>query len=436
VADLDRAIPEVMSRYGIPGLSIALIREHQIVWERSYGVANTITRKPLTTETALPVASIGKPIAAMTALSFVDDGTITLEGPLGEGISSEWLPDSALRAQVNLRHILTHTSGLSNFLGDRRKAAKFPAGQQYSYSGVGFMYLQHVLETRANAPLDSLAFQSVFRPLGMTHTWFGQGDDAVAGNGHISFLRAVAPFGIIFLPVAIMAWVAGAVVVRFVLKMKRVPLWLTCSVFFAALVFAWWFLIVRASDPNIVPFFAGSSLLLLAFVVIATAGVGKVFQKFVSSQAAIRWIRPVVGLIILAATIMILRDQPVPVPDVTGPNGNAASSLRSTVGDIARIAIAISKAGEQAGASMRQMTVPHVRASEHVWWGLGVGIQESEAGPALFHWGRNPSMRAAFVMYPKSGHGAVVVVNLGDVGEAVTEVLSRAIGGPTYWANE
>src|SRR3972149_1032362 len=54
VSDLEDFIPQIMARYGIPGLSIALIRDHRIVWEKSFGVANTLTRKPLTPETSLP----------------------------------------------------------------------------------------------------------------------------------------------------------------------------------------------------------------------------------------------------------------------------------------------------------------------------------------------------------------------------------------------
>jgi CubicO group peptidase (beta-lactamase class C family) len=44
VADLETYIPERMSEAGVPGLSIALIRDGRIVWTRGFGVTNVITR--------------------------------------------------------------------------------------------------------------------------------------------------------------------------------------------------------------------------------------------------------------------------------------------------------------------------------------------------------------------------------------------------------
>jgi hypothetical protein len=217
-------------------------------------------------------------------------------------------------------------------------------------------------------------------------------------------------------------------------KKAKAPSWLYFAVSFVAVATTWWFLDGKASDPSIVPFFVGLGLFLVVCSGLVAFVIGLAIQRLGLSQRATRRFRPVLGLLLLGAVLMASRNQPIPVPDVTGPNGNAASSLHSTVGDVARFILAMSSADDK--RLIGQMDVQQVRVSEHVRWGLGVGIQESDVGPAVFHWGRNPSMRAAFVIYPKSGIGAVVVVNLGDVGEAVAEVIGRALGGPMYWANE
>jgi CubicO group peptidase (beta-lactamase class C family) len=64
VADLESYIPEYMREEDIPGVSIALIREGQIVWTEGFGVVNAITRQPVAPETVFEVASNSKVVTA------------------------------------------------------------------------------------------------------------------------------------------------------------------------------------------------------------------------------------------------------------------------------------------------------------------------------------------------------------------------------------
>jgi CubicO group peptidase (beta-lactamase class C family) len=67
VADLESYIPGYMREQGIPGVGIALIRDGEVVWTEGFGVANAITRQPVTPETAFEVASNSKVVTAYTA---------------------------------------------------------------------------------------------------------------------------------------------------------------------------------------------------------------------------------------------------------------------------------------------------------------------------------------------------------------------------------
>ena len=51
IADLESYIPDYMQEKNIPGVAIALIHDDEIVWTEGFGVANAITRKPVTPET-------------------------------------------------------------------------------------------------------------------------------------------------------------------------------------------------------------------------------------------------------------------------------------------------------------------------------------------------------------------------------------------------
>ena len=433
VADLNAFIPEVMDRYAIPGVSVALIRDNEIAWAQAFGIANTLTRDPLTVHTILPVASVGKPAAAHTAMQLVQAGDFLLDMPPGDESTRQWLPDPESRSQITLRHLLAHTSGLSNFLGDKTRAVRFPPGQEFSYSGVGFMYLQHVLEQNSGESLDAISQRETFEPFGMTSSWFGS-DAKLAdahGHGHVMAGRAIVPFGIVFVPLAALAILVNFAMSRIItgawgLSRRMALLGAGVGAAAAAL-----FLVVKASDPRQVPFFVA----VFAVYVIAFAAPAWAISRLISANAKpgiATVLRPVTYLATAGILLGVLAGQPIPVPDVTRPQGNAASSLHSTPVDVAKLALGLG--GSSAAAT--QMRAPQVSVSEHLRWGLGVGIQESEAGRALFHWGRNPSIRSAFVFYPEQGIGAVVIVNLGDVGEAAEEIISRAIGGPNYWATE
>ena len=96
VADLKSYIPEYMREEDIPGVAIALIREGKVVWTEGFGVVNTITTKPVTSETLFEVASNSKVITAYIALRLVDQGRLSLDEPLNTYLTEPWLPPSCL----------------------------------------------------------------------------------------------------------------------------------------------------------------------------------------------------------------------------------------------------------------------------------------------------------------------------------------------------
>jgi len=417
VADLEGFIPRRLAEDRTPGLAIALMRDGRVAWEGAFGVVNAITRERVRVETAFPAASLGKPVAAHTALQLVKSGAIGLDAPMDRYLPTPWLADSGDRARITLRQVLTHTSGLSNFLGDRERRSRFPPGERFEYSGVGFMYLQRVLESAGAAPLDSVVARETLRPMGLGRMWFARGpaDPGSVALGHIPLGRAVAPFGIVFLPLLLAALAIAAVATRARWKRWRLSHRALVIAACGATVGTIAFLFSQAANPWLMPFFI---LVFAAFLGLAVA----------LALLVPRIPRAISASVIFVALYLAGRDLPVPVPAVPG-KANAASSLHATAGDLARFLIAV--ADSSAG-----MARPQVSASDHLSWGLGIGVQRGVPGEAVFHWGRNPAVRSAMVYYPASGTGVVVLANGGTAGDAVAEIALRAIGGPAYWAEE
>src|SRR5215472_4648613 len=61
-------IQEIMKRLHIPGVSIAVVRDFQVQWTKTYGAAEVMTNEPVTPETRFQAASISKPVTAFAVL--------------------------------------------------------------------------------------------------------------------------------------------------------------------------------------------------------------------------------------------------------------------------------------------------------------------------------------------------------------------------------
>lgn len=76
--------------------------------------------------------------------------------------------DEPVQADITVRHVLSHTTGLPNWRPDGEDLVPLrPPGVQWGYSGEGFVLLQHHLERRSGRPIDELAQSLVFDPLEM-----------------------------------------------------------------------------------------------------------------------------------------------------------------------------------------------------------------------------------------------------------------------------
>jgi CubicO group peptidase (beta-lactamase class C family) len=60
-----KTIAELMKTFGVPGISVAVIRDFAVHWAKGYGVADVATGARVDTETLFQAASISKPVTAM-----------------------------------------------------------------------------------------------------------------------------------------------------------------------------------------------------------------------------------------------------------------------------------------------------------------------------------------------------------------------------------
>ncbi len=175
---LETEIPKLMEAADIPGLSIALIKDGEIVWSGSFGVRSRETNEPVDENTIFEAASLTKTVTAATALKLVERGLLELDTPLSEYLPYPKLADDERYKKITARHVLTHTTGLPNW-GNRLLRSP---GELYGYSGEGFLYLGRTLEKLTGMTLEELARKEIFEPLGMTRTSYVW-NELYAANG-------------------------------------------------------------------------------------------------------------------------------------------------------------------------------------------------------------------------------------------------------------
>jgi CubicO group peptidase (beta-lactamase class C family) len=436
IADLKIYIPARMHEADIPGLAIALIHGGQIVWKEGFGVSNIITGKLVTPETLFEIASNSKVVTAYTALQLVDQGKISLDKPADSYLSESWLPQPEYRDKVTIRHLLSHSSGLPH--SSFNKNILFEPGTAYSYSGYGFLYLQEVIENITGHSLEDAAKKAVFQPLEMSSSSFLNRKEILpqTANGHIRLtipvLVFVVPFIIIFVVVGII-WLLVKRIITGKWRPLRKMLIGSSTVSFCLLATSSYILFRK-----LIPEFWW--LMILCFVSFAITFaifflIGKqIIRKLPSSwqhkkrQLALKiiWVVLIISLLCWI-TISITN---IPVPKWPAVKVNAAGTMRTTVADLAAFLIEVSNPRYLSEEIATQMLHPQISASDDISWGLGLGIQHSQQGDAIWQWGQTLDFQSIMVIYPELGFGVVVFTNSDFFHPLIVfDVAQRALGG-------
>lgn len=173
---LDTRAPGWLAEHRVPSIAVAYIRDGRVAWTRVYGEQSAGV--PAGERTLYNVASLAKPVFAETILRLAAEGRLSLDEPL----AGHWTdPDVAAdprHARLTPRLALSHRTGFPNWRYQDGGTLRFHAdpGTVYGYSGEGFEYASRFARDKLGAPLDSLAKQYVFGPVGMTSTAFSRQD--------------------------------------------------------------------------------------------------------------------------------------------------------------------------------------------------------------------------------------------------------------------
>lgn len=184
---IDEYIQDVMTKQQIPGMSVAILKEGELLLMKGYGMANLEHSVLATEKTVYEVASVGKTFTASVVMMLVEEGVIELDRAIAKYLDN--LPTAW--HSVTVRDVLSHQSGLpsytevENYWTDviryrlsqteiidlvRDLPLMFQPGEYYSYDNTGYYLLGMMLQQITGKSYADLMQERLFKPLNMTAT--------------------------------------------------------------------------------------------------------------------------------------------------------------------------------------------------------------------------------------------------------------------------
>lgn len=192
VSNLDAKIEALTKVANVTGLAVVVFNSNKVIYKKTFGYKNALTKEPIKNETNIYGASLSKAVFAVMVMSLVQKGILNLDKPLQDYLpkpiydykpTKKWhdnyqdLKQDTLYKKITARMCLDHTTGFPNWRWnepDQKLRVKATPGSRYSYSGEGLVYLQVVLENYLGKSLEQMMQENVFIPLKMTnssYTW-------------------------------------------------------------------------------------------------------------------------------------------------------------------------------------------------------------------------------------------------------------------------
>jgi CubicO group peptidase (beta-lactamase class C family) len=176
--------------------TVLVARNGNVVYAGAYGEANKDHHVPNKLETRFNIGSIGKTFTAVAVMQLVQEGKLRLSETLGK-----YYPECpfAEKETITIQNLLTHTSGLGDYLEHKEYKAKlatlrsvgdalplifdqkpaFPAGERFQYSNSGFCLLGGIIEKVSGMPYREFVRQHIFEPCGMKKSSICQEDEVL-----------------------------------------------------------------------------------------------------------------------------------------------------------------------------------------------------------------------------------------------------------------
>jgi D-alanyl-D-alanine carboxypeptidase len=196
---LDQLVSREMAARKIPGVSIAVTKNGQIIKKASYGFASVELGVPVTNSTLFHLASTTKEFTGVAIMALVEDGRLVLDASV-----LTYLPElPAAWKAVTIRNCLSHTSGLPDGIaadqvniipleGDRESLLKrlesMPVGEPGTkalYNQTELMLLGDIIARVSGKSYESFIEDRLLKPIGISDMKWGDSWSVIPGRASL-----------------------------------------------------------------------------------------------------------------------------------------------------------------------------------------------------------------------------------------------------------
>jgi len=188
--------------------AVLVAKNGKPIFQRAYGIANKSGHVPNKVDTKFNLGSMNKMFTAIAIAQLAERGKLSFGDTIGRHLTD--YPNKAVAEKVTIHQLLTHTSGMGDYLNERfyaqlndirtvasllpffvNDSLTFEPGSQWEYSNAGFAVLGLIIEKVSGQSYFDYVKKHVFKPAGMTNTDFYERDKNIP-NRAVGYMRVNA----------------------------------------------------------------------------------------------------------------------------------------------------------------------------------------------------------------------------------------------------
>lgn len=199
----DEALKAIMEEFQTVGLAVAVVKDGEFIYNKSFGYKNLETRTPLKNGDVVRIASASKSFTATGLMQLVDKGIVSLDDDVSDLIGFRVRNPHHPDTPITLRMILSHTASINDngenyFTLDHINPAvngdcadayfTYGPGEGYNYSNLGMNLAGAILEKLSGVRFDIYIRENIILPLGL---YGGHNVDSLDASRFASIYRKV-----------------------------------------------------------------------------------------------------------------------------------------------------------------------------------------------------------------------------------------------------
>ncbi len=198
IPQIEKMIVEEMEKNSVPGISIAIAVDGQLVYSKGFGYADLENKVPFTAQTVSRIGSVSKTFTALAAMQLVEQGKLNLDAEI-----QTYLPSFPRKEKpITIRHLLCHQSGIRHYKGNEFLSAvdyndvesslaifkddplvNLP-GEKFSYTTYGYNLLSRAVEAASGESFPDYLQKHIFVPLNLNQTYLDRPRQIIPLRAH------------------------------------------------------------------------------------------------------------------------------------------------------------------------------------------------------------------------------------------------------------